>query len=149
MDARHKIDPAPVGSFHTSHFRLLLSQCFNCSNVFACFSHFSSYRGNCSHQLTVTSSGCTVVFYAYKHYAGPPVTLAIPVHIESPFCPVQAMCAYLALRGLSPGPLFIFPGGAPVIKSFFTTQLKKSLTWAGLTPSCYKGHSFRIGAIHC
>ena len=97
-------------------------------------------------QLTVTSSGCTVVLYAYKHYAGPPVTLAIPVHTESPCCPVQAMRAYLALRGLSPGPLFIFPGGAPVTKSFFTTQLKKSLTWAGLSPLCYKGHSFRIGA---
>ena len=59
---------------------------------------------------------------------------------------VSSLSAYLALRGVSPGPLFIFPGGAPVTKSFFATQWKKSLTWAGLSPSCYKGHRFRIGA---
>jgi len=97
-------------------------------------------------QLAITSSGCTVVFYAYKHYQGPPVTLAIPAHTDPLFCPVKAMRMYLALRGNSPGPLFVFPGGTPVSKSFFGEQLKKSLSWAGLPTTCYKGHSFRIGA---
>ena len=90
-------------------------------------------------QLAITSSGCTVVFYAYKHYQGPPVTLAIPAHTDPLCCPVKAMRMYLALRGNSPGPLFVFPGGTPVSKSFFGGQLKKSLSWAGLPTTCYKG----------
>jgi len=53
---------------------------------------------------------------------------------------------YVAVRGNSPGPLFMFPGGAPVSKSFFSVQLKNALTWAGLPHESYKGHSFRIGA---
>ena len=39
-----------------------------------------------------------------------------------------------------------FAGGTPVTKPFFVAQLNKSLAWAGLSSSSYKGHSFRIGA---
>ncbi|KAK2181773.1 hypothetical protein NP493_382g01009 [Ridgeia piscesae] len=56
------------------------------------------------------------------------------------------MRSYLALRGKSPRSLFVFPGGTPVTKSFFSSQLRKSLAWAGMSTLCYKGHSFRIGA---
>lgn len=97
-------------------------------------------------QLSVNTEECTVVFHSYKHYQGPPVSLVISAHAGSPFCPVQAIKSYLAVRRNSPGPLFIFPGGTPVSKSFFGDQLKKSLAWAGLSNSSYKGHSFRIGA---
>ena len=97
-------------------------------------------------QIAVTSSDCSVVFHTYKHYSGPPVTLSVPAHADSALCPVKAMRLYIAVRGNSPGPLFMFPGGAPVSKSFFSVQLKKSLTWAGLPHGSYKGHSFRIGA---
>ena len=97
-------------------------------------------------QLELTSHDFTVVFYSYKHYHGPPVTLAISAHPNSAFCPVMTMRSYLTLRGKSQGPLFIFPGGAPVTKSFFNSQLRKSLAWAGLPTLSYKGHSFSIGA---
>ena len=82
-------------------------------------------------QLELTSHDCTVVFHSYKHYHGPPVTLAISAHPNSAFCPVLTMRSYLTLRGKSQGPLFIFPGGAPVTKSFFSSQLRKSLAWGG------------------
>ena len=97
-------------------------------------------------QFSITNTDCTVVFHTFKHYQGPPVTLFISALASSPFCPVQAMKTYLAVRTKSPGPLFMFPGGIPVSKSFFGDQLKKSLAWAGLSKSSYKGHSFRIGA---
>lgn len=97
-------------------------------------------------QLSITKEQCTIVFQSYKHYQGPPVSLVISAHTDSPFCPVKAMRTYLAVRKNSPGPLFIFPGGTPVTKSFFGDQLKKSLAWAGLSTLSYKGHSFRIGA---
>ena len=64
----------------------------------------------------------------------------------SNFCPVKHIKHCLVLRGTSPGPLFIFPGGAPVTRSFCNRHLSKSLLWAGLPTSIYKGHSFRIGA---
>ena len=97
-------------------------------------------------QLPVTNTDCTVVFHSYKHYQGPPVSLVISAHSGSPFCPVQAMKSYLAVKQNSPGPLFMFPRGTPVSKSFFGDQLRKSLVWAGLSSSSYKGHSFHIGA---
>ena len=97
-------------------------------------------------QISLSSDKCTVVFHSYKHYQGPPVYLVIPAHADSSFCPIKAVRAYLAVRRNAPGPLFIFPGGAPVTKTFFGDQLKKSLAWAGLSSECYKGHSFRIGA---
>ena len=62
-------------------------------------------------QLAVTANEVTVVFHAYKHYQGPPVSLAVPAHAGSPFCPVKAMKSYLAVRGNSSGPPFIFAGG--------------------------------------
>ena len=97
-------------------------------------------------QLELTSSDCYVVVHAYKHYQSPSVSLAISAPPDFPFCPVLAMRCYLALRGQSPGPLFVFPGGTPVIKCFFSSQLRKYLAWAGLSTLCYKGSSFRIGA---
>ena len=84
--------------------------------------------------------------YVCKHYRGPPVSLAVPAHAGSPFCPVKAMESYLAVHGNSSGPLVIFAGGILVTKSFFFAQLNKSLAWAGLSSSSYKGHSFHIGA---
>ena len=69
-------------------------------------------------QMALTSSACSVVFHTYKHYSGPPVTLFVPAHADAALCPVKAMRLYVAVRGNSAGPLFMFPGGAPVSKSF-------------------------------
>ena len=97
-------------------------------------------------QVTVNQSECVVVFRSYKHYHGHPVSLLISPSENADFCPVTHMRAYLTLRGPAPGPLFVFPGGSPVTRSFFTENLNRSLIWAGFSPKTYKGHSFRIGA---
>ena len=97
-------------------------------------------------QVTVNQSECVIVFHSYKHYQGHPVSLVISPSADADFCPVKYMQRYLALRGSAPGPLFVFPGGSPVTRSFFTENLNRSLIWSGLSPKTYKGHSFRIGA---
>ena len=51
-----------------------------------------------------------------------------------------------ALRGTTSGPLFCWPGGAPVKRSIFVEQLNRALTFYNLDPTLYKAHSFRIGA---
>ena len=38
-------------------------------------------------------------------------------------CPVRILKCYLVLRVLQPGPLFVFPDGIVVIRSFFMDQL--------------------------
>ena len=97
-------------------------------------------------QVTVSSKECVAIFHSYKHYQGPPVSLVISNIKGSLFCPVQHMKSYLLLRGASSGPLYCFPNGSPISRSFFNQHLHKSLIWAGLSTSLYKGHSFRIGA---
>ena len=97
-------------------------------------------------QVTVNQTECVIVFHSYKHYQGHPVSLVISPGADVDFCPVKYMQRYLSLRGSAPGPLFVFPGGSPVTRSFFTNNLNRSLIWSGLSPTTYKGHSFRIGA---
>ena len=92
------------------------------------------------HQVTVNQNECVIVFHSYKHYQGPPASLVISAS------PVRHIQSYLSLRGVAPGPLFIFPDGSAVGRSFFNTHLRKSLMWSGLSTGIYKGHSFRIGA---
>lgn len=63
-----------------------------------------------------------------------------------PVCPVSALLQYLARRPPREGPLFIDHQGNPLTKASFTRRLRETLTRAGIDPSRYKGHSFRIGA---
>ena len=61
-------------------------------------------------------------------------------------CPVELLAKYLAMRGPRPGALFITVDGAQVSRSHFSNQLSSAIQFCGLSPSVYKGHSFRIGA---
>ena len=97
-------------------------------------------------QVTVNQSECVIVFHSYKHYQDHPVSLVISPSAGADFCPVKYMQRYLSLRGSAPGPLFVFPGGSSVTRSFFTENLNRSLIWSGFSSKTYKGHSFRIGA---
>ena len=97
-------------------------------------------------QVEVDAAHLTILFRSFKHHHGPPVTLLVSAQDNPKFCPVRLMKCYLVLRGSQPGPLFVFPGGGVVTRSFFTDQLSKSLCWAGLPTDIYKGHSFRIGS---
>lgn len=61
-------------------------------------------------------------------------------------CPVSAMANYLAVRSVTPGPLFIFEDGTPLLRDRFVKEVKRALRAAGVDETAYSGHSFRIGA---
>ena len=81
----------------------------------------------------------------FKHsYNVRPFSILVSRQPQS--CPVELLAKYLALRGPRPGALFITVDGAPVSGSYFSNQLSSAIQFCGLSPSVYKGHSFRIGA---
>ena len=61
-------------------------------------------------------------------------------------CPVSAVLAYLARRGSSQGPLFIFSDGSPLSRQRLVSYLRESLSFLDFNCELYSGHSFRIGA---
>ena len=65
---------------------------------------------------------------------------------DNPICPVTAMMAYLAVRGMNQGPLFRCQDGSPLTRDSFVQRVKQTLKKAGFDSSQYAGHSFRIGA---
>ena len=104
-----------------SHVSLCYYKCFYFSHVptgISCISSngemaVSSTARPCSvlqmSQLAVTANEVTVVFYAHKDYQDPPVSLSVPAHAGSPFCPVKD-------KKENPG-LFIFAGDIAITKS--------------------------------
>ena len=65
---------------------------------------------------------------------------------EGPLCPVQAVLAFITVRGPTPGPFFRRQDSSPATKPWFVDQLREVLAAAGLPHLQYAGHSFRIGA---
>ena len=61
-------------------------------------------------------------------------------------CPVVAMLNYMVARPSAQGPLFVHHDGSPLLKQQFIAGVKRALGKAGIDPSGYSGHSFRIGA---
>ena len=61
-------------------------------------------------------------------------------------CPVAALLAYLAIRPLTPGPLFLLESGSPLSREALVASVCHTFTTAGLDVSRFNGHSFRIGA---
>ena len=61
-------------------------------------------------------------------------------------CPVVAMLRYLVVRGVDDGPLFWEQNGAPLSRQSLVIKVRRALQQAGIDPSLYAGHSFRIGA---
>ena len=53
---------------------------------------------------------------------------------------------YMAVRGASAGPFFIYKNGHPLTKSKFNYKIKKALQEIGLPYERFFCHSFRIGA---
>ena len=60
-------------------------------------------------------------------------------------CPVEALLAYLARRGHSPGPLFRFESGQTLWRAALVVKMRRAFTAAGVDASRFAGHSFRIG----
>ena len=81
----------------------------------------------------------------YKH-SDPGQNFVVYIYPESLCCPVQLLLQYVSLRGYAPGPLFCWPDGTPITRTFFVTQLKAALKFNNLDGALYKAHSFRIGA---
>jgi hypothetical protein len=65
---------------------------------------------------------------------------------EDDICPVSALMAYLAVRGMAPGPLFRFQDGRFLIKQLFIERVRMGLDTLGINSKDYAGHSFWIGA---
>ena len=61
-------------------------------------------------------------------------------------CPVASMAAFLVRRGSRQGPLFQFENGQFLTRQRFVSKVQAALQKAGIDPSRYQGHSFRIGA---
>ena len=65
---------------------------------------------------------------------------------DDDICPVAAVLAFLAVRGQTPGPLFICHDGKSCTKDWFIPKLRSALETAGLDAKNFAGHSFHIGA---
>ncbi len=61
-------------------------------------------------------------------------------------CPVREVLNYLVVRGRRQGPLFLFADGTYLTRLRLVEALRQALGKAGIDPTKYSGHSFRIGA---
>ena len=59
-------------------------------------------------------------------------------------CPVAAVVAYLCVRGMSPGPLFLFSDRRVLTRQRFVVVVWDALIKAGLDQDKYCGHSFGL-----
>lgn len=66
--------------------------------------------------------------------------------VDGPICPVKALLGYLAVRGMSPGPLFRFVDGSPLSHVGLVDAVRQALGGQGFVVQGFNGHSFRIGA---
>ena len=65
---------------------------------------------------------------------------------QTSLCPVTAILAYMAVRGTSPGPLFLLNDGTMLTRQKLVQMVQNTLQLVGIDPRGYSGHSFRIGA---
>ncbi|XP_054841826.1 integrase/recombinase xerD homolog [Eublepharis macularius] len=65
---------------------------------------------------------------------------------RGPVCPVRAVGAYLQVRPPQQGPFLIHRDLSPLTRYQFASLLRACLEMAGLPPSQFGTHSFRIGA---
>ena len=93
------------------------------------------------------SDNLRVIFTNYKH-SSHPVGVTVAAQASS-YCPVGALKHYLALRGTTPGFLFLKQDMTPVERREFTDKLSLCLKCCHLSSTLYKSHSFRIGAATC
>ena len=52
----------------------------------------------------------------------------------------------MVMRGSQPGPFFKFKDGHALTRDRLVSGMSEAMTAAGIDPSHYSGHSFRIGA---
>ena len=89
------------------------------------------------------------VIICLKRSKTDPFRSGVSVYLARTFkdlCPVEALLAYLHIRGKAPGPLFRLEDGTPLWKSKFISLVRLALASQGMVDKRYSGHSFRIGA---
>ncbi len=59
-------------------------------------------------------------------------------------CPVVAILAYVAVRGESPGPLFVFQVGNALNYQCLVSQLRRALQSQAIDQSKYYSHSLEL-----
>ena len=102
-------------------------------------------KSRSTYYQNVSSQNLSITFYNYKHsYGHIPISFLITPQ-PNKSCPFTNLSLYVSLRGLTPCPLFCFPGGHSVSRLAFMLRFNQSLNLIGLDPKIYKGHSFRIG----
>ncbi|XP_071963446.1 integrase/recombinase xerD homolog [Antedon mediterranea] len=97
--------------------------------------------------LTLNKTGALIIIRHHKTGVGkPPVSVSFAPWVREKYCPVAALTNYLAHCQQSTGPLFQHLDGKAVTQQFVSCRLRAAVSFIGLNPSHYKGHSFRIGA---
>ena len=66
-------------------------------------------------------------------------------HTNNDLCPVAALAAYNTIS-CEDGPFFYLENRVPLTREQFVKMTKAKLAAAGIDPTSYSGHSFRIGA---
>ena len=134
------------------------------SSMYVLFWIPAGRRGSCIVSLRLQPSStsltwrCTSREYSYPQY----LEIRIKALKTDPFrrgvsiylgrglcdlCPVAAVLNYTVQRGSAPGPFFRFMNGNYLTREQFVTAIRTALAAAGINPSHYAGHSFRIGAM--
>ena len=91
----------------------------------------------------------SVVSLRIKASKTDPFRVGVKIHMGrtgKDLCPVTALLSYIEARGLQPGPLFVRRDGRPVTRQWLVERIREAVATAGLDPTPYSGHSFRIGA---
>jgi len=97
--------------------------------------------------VQMSSDSCVITFRSFKHSVqGREYKIGIYKRVVSECCPVIKLQNYLKVRGEQHGCLFVHPNNTPISRSQFIAILNAALSFIGLSPSIYKGHSFRIGS---
>ena len=155
LDQLILVAPSLVGSpYQVCQFQAMCSLAFY---AFLRLGEITGYKGgSCSYPLQISQLtklvnnsqeliAFKVTFKQYKHcYNDRPFSIVVSRQHHS--SPVELLIQYLELRGTIPGPLFITVDEAPVTRSYFSNQPASAIRRCGLSPTFYKGHSFRIGA---
>ncbi len=97
--------------------------------------------------ITLGAESLQVVVRVFKHSTSQgPQVLHIMFQGHDPLCARVVLSSFLVARGANPGPLFSNVDSTPFLRRTFDQELYKLLRGCDLSPSVYKGHSFRIGA---
>ena len=106
----------------------------------------SSERVICLSDLKWEGNSVNIHMSKFKHHDGHSVAVVPLVAQHSGgACPIRALHVFMGYRGTVPGPLFAFPSGKGLSRSFFSPKLDILLNMCSMDTKIFKGHSFRIG----